>query len=99
MRQIVFDRRATYERVWVELAASQRRVLRALASDAAHLTSRDTMRSFGLPTPAAVIKAVQRLKARHLLSATGEGIADPFFREWILMDAMPDGVSRIEADG
>lgn len=99
VRQIVFDRRATYERVWVELAASQRRVLRALASDAGHLTSRDTMRSFGLPTPAAVLKAVQRLKARHLLSATGEGIADPFFREWILMDAMPDGVSRIEADG
>lgn len=98
VRRIVLDRRATYERVWVELADSQRNVLRALASDAVHLTSRDTIRRFGLPTPAGVLKAVERLKERHLLVGTGDFIADPFFREWILMDAMPDGVSRSEVD-
>ncbi len=93
-RRIVMDRRATYERVWVELADSHRNVLRALASGAEHLTSRDTLRSFGLPTPAAVLKAVERLRARHLLAGSEPAVADPFFREWILMDAMPDGVNR-----
>lgn len=94
VRTIVLDRRATYERVWVELAESQRNVLRALASDAVQLTSRDTIRQFGLPTPAAVKKALGRLKERHLVTWRDGEIADPFFREWILMDAMPDGVPR-----
>jgi hypothetical protein len=93
-RRIVLDRRASFERVWVELAVSQRNVLRALASGAEHLTARETIRQFGLPTAAAVLKAVYRLRARHLVSGTGDAIADPFFREWVLMDAMPDGVSR-----
>jgi hypothetical protein len=44
-------------------------------------------------------RGVRHLKDRHLLSATGETIADPFLRDWILMDAAPDGVSRIEAYG
>jgi len=44
---------------------------------------------------AGVVRADRRLKDRHLLSATREAIADPFFRGWLLMDAMPDGASRI----
>ena len=98
LRRIVLDRREAYERAWVELADSHRNVLRALASGAVQLTSRDTIRRFGLPTPAAVLKAVDRLKERRLLSPTGDAIADPFLREWVLMDAMPDGVSRSEVD-
>lgn len=98
VRDIVMDRRATYERAWLELADSHRNVVRALASGAVRLTSRDTLRSFGLPTPAAVVKAVERLRARHLLAGSEDTIADPYFREWILMDAMPDGVSRSGVD-
>lgn len=66
----------------------------ALASDAVRLTSRDTMRRFGLPTPAAVRKASNRLRERHPVAWRDAEISDPFFREWILMDAMPDGLPR-----
>jgi len=98
VRRLVLDRRASYERIWVELAASHRGILRAVASGQTRLTSRDTIRHFDLPTPAAVLKAVDRLRDRGILDASGEGIADPFLREWVLMDAMPDGVSRSELD-
>jgi hypothetical protein len=96
MHRIVLDRRAGYERLWVELAQSQRNVLRAVASGEPRLTSRDTIRRFGLPTPAGVLKAQERLRSRHLLHASGDALADPFLREWILLAAMPDGVSRSE---
>jgi len=86
------------ERLWVELASSQRSVLRALADGASRLTSRDTIRSWGLPTPAGVLKAVERLQRHHLVNAAGDGISDPFFAEWILMQAMPDGQSHSEID-
>lgn len=98
MRRLVLDRRAGYQRLWVELADSHRSVLRAMASGEIHLTSRETIRRFALPTPAAVLKAVGRLRERGLLDAAGEAIADPFLREWVLMDAMPDGVSRSGTD-
>jgi hypothetical protein len=98
VRRIVLDHRATYERVWVDLADSQRNVLRAIASGETRLTARATMRRFGLPTPAGVLKAIERLRARHLLTGVGESIADPFLRAWVLMDAMPDGVDRSTLD-
>ncbi len=94
IRRIVLDRRSTYERLWVELASSQRSVLRALADGAPQLTSRDTIRAYGLPTPAAVLKAVGRLQRHHLVNAAGDRISDPFLAEWILMQAMPDGQSH-----
>lgn len=36
---------------------------------------------------------------RHLLVGPEPEIADPFFREWVLMYAMPDGVDRSELGG
>jgi hypothetical protein len=94
IRRIVLDRRSTYERLWVELASSQRSVLRALADGAPQLTSRNTIRTYGLPTPAGVLKAVGRLQRHHLVNAAGDRISDPFLAEWILMRAMPDGQSH-----
>ncbi len=98
LRRIVLDRRSTYERVWIDLAGSHRGVLRALADGARQLTSRDTIRTYGLPTPAAVSKAVERLRRHHLVNSAGDRISDPFLIEWILMRAMPDGQSHSELD-
>lgn len=98
VRRLVLDRRAGYERIWVELADSHRGILRAVASGATRLTARETIRGYDLPTPAAVLKGVARLRSRGLLDAAGEAITDPFLREWVLMDAMPDGVSRSAVD-
>jgi hypothetical protein len=99
IRHIVLDRRSTYERIWIDLAASHRGVLRALADGARQLTSRDTIRAYGLPTPAAVSKAVERLQRHHLVNAAGDRVSDPFLAEWILMRAMPDGRSHSALDG
>jgi len=96
VRRLVMDRRAGYQRLWVELADSHRGVLRAMASGETQLTARDTIRRFDLPTPAAVVKAVGRLRDRGLLDAAGAAIADPFLHQWILLDAMPDGLDRSE---
>ncbi|HSW30438.1 MAG TPA: ATP-binding protein [Longimicrobiales bacterium] len=96
--RIVSDRRSTYERIWVDLAPSQRGVLRALADGAVHLTARDTIQSYALPTPAGVLKALGRLQVQHLVNARGDAISDPFLAEWVLRYAMPDGRSRSEFD-
>lgn len=98
MRRIVSDRRSTYERIWDDLAPSQRGLLRALADGAVQLTARETIRSYALPTPAGVLKALGRLQAQHLVNASGNAISDPFLTEWVLMDAMPDGRSRSALD-
>ncbi len=98
IRRIVLDRRSTYERVWVDLADSQRSVLRALADGAVQLTARDTLRRYALPTPAGVRKAVTRLQHLQLVNASGDAPSDPFFAEWILMRAMPDGQSHSGLD-
>jgi hypothetical protein len=95
---IVSDRRSTYERIWVDLAPSQRGVLRALADGALQLTARETIRSYALPTPAGVLKALARLQAQHLVNALGDAISDPFLAEWVLRHAMPDGRSRSELE-
>jgi len=96
--RIVSDRRSTYERIWVDLAPSQRGVLRALADGAVQLTARETIRSYALPTPAGVLKALGRLQTQHLVNAVGDAISDPYLSEWVLMHAMPDGRSRSELD-
>ena len=96
--RIVSDHRSTYERTWVDLAPSQRGVLRALADGAVQLTARGTIRSYALPTPAGVLKAIGRLQAQHLVNAAGDAISDPFLAEWVLRHAMPDGRSRSELD-
>ena len=81
-----------FETVWAGLARSQQAVLRAVAVGEEHLYSQDAARRHGLPTAGTVRRAILALQdKRHLTEGKELGIDDPFFREWILLRAMPDG--------
>ena len=81
-----------FQTLWENVADSHRRVLRAIAAGEGHLTAIAVRDRYGLPTSAAVTKAVRALRdRRYLRSRDPTAIDDPFFREWILLRAMPDG--------
>ena len=81
-----------FQTLWENVADSHRRVLRALAAGESQLTATSVRDRYGLPTSAAVTKAIRVLRERrYLRSREPHAIDDPFFREWILLRAMPDG--------
>lgn len=100
-RRSVLEDGDRFETLWAGLADSHRRVLRAVAMGEVHLASQEVGARYGLPTTAAVSKAVRVLQERrHLGTGTPVRLDDPFFAEWILLRAMPDGGSWPEvADG
>jgi hypothetical protein len=60
------------------------------------LGAQDVRRRWALPSTSAVSKAVRVLQARRLLSVTEPvGVEDPYFRHWILLRAMPDGLPQV----
>ena len=87
--------RDRFETLWAGLADSHRGILRALAVGERQLGAQEVRRRWALPSTSAVSKAVRVLQARRLLSA-GEPVQveDPYFRHWILLRAMPDGLSH-----
>ncbi len=94
LRQSVLEDADRFQTVWADLAPSQQAVLRAVAAGAEQLYAQSTAAEFGLPTAGSVRKAILALVAKGHLVADGDTrVDDPFFREWILMKAMPDGVS------
>lgn len=91
-RRSVLEDGDRFETLWSGLADSHRRILRAVASGEVHLASQEVRARFGLPTTAAVSKAVRVLRERrHLTTGEPPRVDDPFFREWILLRAMPEG--------
>jgi hypothetical protein len=92
LRRTVLEDGDRFQTLWENVADSHRRVLRAVAAGETQLTSTEVRDRYGLPTPAAVTKAVRTLRERRYLRAREPHlIDDPFFREWILLRAMPDG--------
>ncbi len=80
-----------YLRTWEGLTSNQRIGLRAIASGARNLYAHDS----GVPLPSSSLhRVVEALHARKILTdgAPAPEIDDPFFREWILRNAMPDSV-------
>lgn len=91
-RRSVLEDGDRFETLWSGLADSHRRILRAVASGEVHLASREVRTRYGLPSTAAVSKAVRVLRERrHLTTGEPPRVDDPFFREWILLRAMPEG--------
>ncbi|HUH11625.1 MAG TPA: ATP-binding protein [Longimicrobiales bacterium] len=86
------DRFATH---WDGLADSHRRVLRAVAAGETQLTGQEARERWGLPSSSGTTKAIRVLREGGFLDAsTPARIDDPFFRGWVLLRAMPDGVPR-----
>ena len=93
LRRSVLEDRDRFETLWEGLADSHRGVLRALAVGETQLGAREVRRRWALPSTSAISKAVRVLQdRRHLSSKEPVRIEDPYFREWILLRAMPDGL-------
>jgi hypothetical protein len=81
-----------YQRMWNNLARSQQAVLRALAAGERHLYGREARERFGLTSPGTIRNALHALQDASLLGESEEPcIDDPYFRQWILLRAMPGG--------
>jgi hypothetical protein len=81
------------------LAKSQQGVLRAVAVGERKLGSVNVRERFTLPSTPAITKAVRALQdRRHLSTGDHVGFDDPFFREWVLLRAMPDGLPEARLD-
>ncbi len=93
LRRTVLEDADRFETTWKAVAKSQQGVLRAVAVGERTLGSAEVRERFSLPSTPAITKAVRALRARRLL-AQGATVAydDPFFREWVLLRAMPDGI-------
>lgn len=92
LKSSVLEDADRFEKQWSDLAPSQQGVLRAVAAGEEQLYAQDTSRRHGLPTSSAIRKAILALQSKgHLSQGDPPRVDDPFFREWILMAAMPDG--------
>ena len=93
LRQSVLEDSDRFQTTWSDLAPSQQAVLRAVAAGVEQLYSRASAMEFGLPTAGSISRAVRALVDRGYLTADETTrVDDPFFREWILLRAMPDGI-------
>lgn len=77
---------------WENFTMNQQNVLRAVAAGVEELYSTATGRTFGLPAPSSVRRAVSSLLAQGVLHRDrGEIVFDsPFFRLWVRREALPD---------
>ena len=97
LSRTALEDRDRFETLWEGLADSHRGILRALAAGETHLGAQEVRRRWGLPSTSAISKALKVLQRRRILSARDPvGVEDPYFRHWILLRAMPDGVPRVE---
>jgi hypothetical protein len=95
--QSVLEDNDRFQTIWSALAPSQQAVLRAVAAGVKQLYSRGAALDYRLPTAGSIRKAVLALVDRgHLTTGDAVRIDDPFFREWILLRAMPDGAPHGE---
>lgn len=95
LRQTVMEDGDRFETAWRGLARSQQGVLRAVARGEEKLGSASVRARYDLPTTPAITKAVRALQDRGRLSTRDPlTLDDPFFREWVLIRAMPHGISE-----
>lgn len=80
---------------WDDASAVQREVLRAVAGAKAGLTTEETRQAFALPASGSVTKAVtalvnERRLVRDETAPSGYTFDNPFFRGWIIREALGD---------
>lgn len=87
LSDIVRGDRGVFETIWSELTPHQRNVLRAVAGDAAKLTSADVRQRYGLRSASAVSQAVETLVRRGYLARAV--FDDLFFGAWVREESPP----------
>ena len=81
-----------YHRLWNELSRAQQALLRAVAAGETQLYGREARDRFGLTSPGTIRNALKALRDRSLLVESDPArLDDPYFRQWILLRAMPEG--------
>ena len=98
-RDVVADEDVIARTLWRGLTPHQQDVLRAVAGAQTGLTSRETLQLFALPASGTVSNTAAALVAEDLLvkadTAPGYDFESPFFRGWVVTQALPDlGVDR-----
>ena len=98
-RDVVADEQVIARTLWDGLTPHQQDVLRAVAGSQVGLTSRETLERFALPASGTVSNTAATLVADDLLVkvklAPGYDFQSPFFRGWVVTQALPDvGIER-----
>lgn len=91
---VVAEQEALFQSMWNGLTAQQQNVLRAIAANLDGLTTRASIRRFGLTSSGAATNTARALiDAGHLLkspSKTGYSFENPFYRRWVEKETMGD---------
>jgi hypothetical protein len=94
MDDVVADQAPLLEAQWARCTPLQQNVLRAVAADADGLTTAETSRRFALTSSGAATNAALALVEHgHLVrseSPTGYVFENPFFRRWVVHNALGD---------
>jgi hypothetical protein len=91
---VVTEQEALFQSTWQSLRGQQQNILRAVAAGLDGLTTRASLRRFGLTSSGAASNAAAALvEAGHLVRAespTGYGFESPFFAHWVRRETMAD---------
>ena len=91
---VVSGQEAVLQALWSGFPSPQQNVLRAVSASLEGLTTRTSLRRFGLPSSGAAANAAARLvEAGHLIrmeSKTGYGFENPFFGRWVERETLGD---------
>lgn len=98
-RDVIAEEDVIARTLWRGLTSHQQNVLRAVAGAESGLTSRETLERFTLPASGTVSNTVAALVEDEILEkvevAPGYDFENPFFRGWVVLNALPDvGVER-----
>lgn len=92
-RELVDEDDAVLRNWWARLTPHQQNVMRAVAASTDPLTSRTTMRRFGLSSSSSTTQALKKFVAEGTIQGAGPGgysFDSPYTRGWILVNALPD---------
>ena len=91
---VVAEQEALLQSLWTGLTATQQNVLRAIAAQLTGLTTRASIKRFGLPSSGAAANTARAMiEAGNLVksaSRTGYSFENPFFCRWVARETMGD---------
>ena len=92
---VVHEQADPFRALWEGLARTRQQVLRAVAVGDVGLTTEAARRTYGLGASGAVGSALDALRDTRVIvraseSAAGYGFDNPFFRGWVIENALPD---------
>lgn len=92
-RELVEEEDAVLRNWWGQLTPNQQNVMRAVAASTDPITSKATLRRFGLPSSGATTQALKKFLARGTVrrgGPSGYPFDSPYTRGWIIVHALPD---------